>query len=164
MEARIDGASHSDLEVFGRHQMASVIGMIAEADVERGVTVRHSLLLDDEPVAARSTVSVTPQDVGREVVLLFENGDPERPIILGLVQAEPVRTAEAMGRLARDARRSVQVDGQRVQIEAERELVLQCGKSSITLRSDGQIYVRGMKIVSRARGTHKIKGANVLIN
>ena len=56
------------------------------------------------------------------------------------------------------------IDGKRVCLEAEDELTLKSGKASITLQVDGRIVIKGMESVSRARGTHKVKGATVLIN
>jgi hypothetical protein len=119
-----------------------------------------------DPVEAHATVVVTPGDVGRQVVLAFP-GDPRRPVVLGVLQPNPVRAGEAPQTAVAQPdspERQVRVDGRAVEIEAERELVLRCGKSSITLRAGGDIVVKGMKIVSRARTTNKIKGGNVLIN
>ena len=40
-------------------------------------------------LAARTTAVLTPEDVGREVALLFEGGDPARPLVVGrLVRPE----------------------------------------------------------------------------
>ncbi|MEM1043032.1 MAG: DUF6484 domain-containing protein [Bacteroidota bacterium] len=125
-----------------------------------------------DPVAARSTVAVTPSAVGQQVVLAFEQSDPQRPVVLGVLQTAPVHEPppqapvpqEHAAVLPAGANRQVRVDGRTVCIEAERELVLQCGKSSILLRASGEVVVKGLKIVSRARRTNKIKGGNVLIN
>jgi hypothetical protein len=121
-------------------------------DAVRGITVA----LADSPeheVPARSTVAIRTSDRGRAVVVVFEDDDASRPIVTGLLLDQPVvRT------------RDVQVDGKRVRIEAETELVLRSGKASITLAADGGIAIRGMDIISRARGTHKVKGATVRIN
>jgi len=49
-------------------------------------------------------------------------------------------------------------------LEAERQIVLRCGKSTITLRRDGRITVRGAEVTTRASGRNKIRGASVEIN
>lgn len=51
-----------------------------------------------------------------------------------------------------------------VAIEAEEDLTLRCGKSSITLTKDGKVIVRGTKIVSRATHENKIRGAQISLN
>jgi hypothetical protein len=49
-------------------------------------------------------------------------------------------------------------------IEAQHELVLRCGKSSLTLTREGKIIVKGVKIVSRASQRNSIKGAQIDLN
>jgi hypothetical protein len=48
--------------------------------------------------------------------------------------------------------------------DAKDEIQLRCGKSSVTLRKDGKIEIKGTQIVSRASGVNRIKGASVAIN
>lgn len=56
------------------------------------------------------------------------------------------------------------VDGERKQIEGLKEIVLRCGKASITLSNNGRITIRGAYVETRASGTNRIKGGAVLIN
>jgi hypothetical protein len=146
------------------------VGTLVSAEPGAGLRVVYPGADGWDPLPARSTVIVAPDAVGRQVVLAFEQGDARRPIVLGVLQPNPVReepesTGEAQAAvLPKDVDRRVRVDGRTVHIKADRELVLQCGKSSITLRAGGEVYVKGLKIVSRARQTNKIKGGNVLIN
>ena len=49
-------------------------------------------------------------------------------------------------------------------IESRDQIVIRCGKSSITLMSDGKIVVKGTKIISRASGENAIKGAQIKLN
>jgi hypothetical protein len=103
-------------------------------------------------VPARSVVSLCTADVGREVVLLFEQNDPARPLVMGLVQAprpEPVRT---------------EVDGEKLVFTAEREIVLRCGEASITLTRAGKVLIEGAYVLTKAAGLNRIKGAAVQIN
>jgi len=60
--------------------------------------------------------------------------------------------------------REVQVDGRRVVLQGDDEVVLRCGKASITLRRNGKIVIRGAYLVSRAEGTNRIRGGSVQIN
>ncbi|MDX2021977.1 MAG: hypothetical protein SF187_17195 [Deltaproteobacteria bacterium] len=56
------------------------------------------------------------------------------------------------------------VDGQRVRVQAEHEVVIACGKASITLRANGRVIIKGTQIESNSEGTNRIKGGQVRIN
>jgi len=110
--------------------------------------------LAGEQLAARTTVPLCPADAGRAAVLLFEDGDRGKPIVVGLLQA-PVAERPPM---------AVQVDGVRQEITAREELVLRCGAASITLTKAGKVLLRGTYVLSRSSGTNRIKGGSVQIN
>ena len=97
---------------------------------------------------ARTVPRLVDADVGREVVVSFEDGDPARPVVLGLLQPEL----------------SLEADGERVLVTAARELTLHCGKSSITLTRAGKILIRGEYVVSRSTGKNRILGGSIEIN
>ena len=112
---------------------------------------------DGEPLAAVSTIAIAESDSGREAVLMFEDGDGRRPILLGLVQApatSPVQLQPAEASL----------DGERVLLTAAREIVLRCGQASITLTRAGKILIRGTYVLNRSSGVNRIKGGSVQIN
>lgn len=117
---------------------------------------------DAAPVPARVACTAppglgSPHDwLDRPVLLLLEEGDPQRPIIVGLVgDTLPGFTAGTT---------DVEVDGRRVMLEGREQVVLRCGDASITLTADGQVVVKGTRVVSRASESNKIRGATVLIN
>jgi hypothetical protein len=56
------------------------------------------------------------------------------------------------------------VDGRRVRVLAKDEIVLECGKASITLRRNGRVVVRGTHIETNSEGANRIKGAQVRVN
>ncbi|MFP2925206.1 DUF6484 domain-containing protein [Pyxidicoccus sp. 3LG] len=104
----------------------------------------------------------------QKVVLLFENGDPRLPFVMGLIQ-EPSATPlldSLLNNPSEEARppQEAHVDGKRVVIEGQDEVVLKCGEASITLRRNGKVIVKGTYLESRATGTHRIKGGSVEIN
>ncbi|WP_245919236.1 DUF6484 domain-containing protein [Melittangium boletus] len=104
----------------------------------------------------------------QKVVLLFENGDPRRPFLMGLIQ-EPSPTPlldELLESQGPKARRPLEswVDGQRVIIEGQEEVVIRCGAASITLRRNGKVVIKGTTLETSATGTHRIKGGSVEIN
>jgi hypothetical protein len=56
------------------------------------------------------------------------------------------------------------VDGKRVRVTAQDEIVLECGNASITLRRNGRILIKGTYVETRSEGTNRIKGGQVQIN
>lgn len=109
---------------------------------------------DAPPRPARTTLALGPEDVGSELVLLFEAGDPARPIVMGRLRWP----APALARV------DLVRDGERLVLEAEREIVLRCGKASITLTRSGKALIRGTYLSSRSSGVNRIKGASVQLN
>jgi hypothetical protein len=110
-------------------------------------------------VAARTTIDLHGPHIGRDAVLMFEAGDPIRPIIVGCVRQPSDRSLpELPGRVEVDA------DGERLIVTANQGLVLRCGKASITLSREGKVVVRGTHVVSHASGLNRIKGGSVQLN
>jgi len=112
-------------------------------------------------VPARTTVSLQEVAIGAEVVVVCEQNDVQRPIIIGVLQEGQPRQG---GADRQSHPLSVQVDDQRYVISAEREIVLQCGDASITLTRAGKILLKGTYVVSRSSGVNRIKGGSVQIN
>jgi hypothetical protein len=132
------------------------------------------------PLAARSVMALDGAILHaaiaarQPVVLLFENGDPRLPIVVGLVPPAP--GAALLGALlnpgpsaaptppAPALRAEARVDGRRVVIEGQDEVVLKCGEASITLKRDGKVMLRGAYVETNAKGVNRIKGGSVKIN
>lgn len=58
----------------------------------------------------------------------------------------------------------VVVDGETLNIRAERQIELRCGKSSLLLRADGRVILSGTYVVSTSRGPNKVRGATISLN
>ena len=101
-------------------------------------------------VPARSLAALEPADVGGEVALLFEGGDPHRPVVAGRL-LRPDAVPEKRGR-------------RRVELVAEEELSLRCGEASLILTRAGKVLIRGTYVSSRSSGVNKIKGGSVQLN
>ncbi|NJO16333.1 MAG: DUF2345 domain-containing protein [Thioploca sp.] len=110
-----------------------------------------------QPLPALTTVSLATNQLEQEVALLFAEGDMTRPVIIGLIRADLSVTADASPIEAR-------VDGQRVVLSAQKEIVLKCGKASITLTRAGKVLIRGAYLLSRSSGVNRIKGGSVQMN
>jgi len=100
-----------------------------------------------------------------EVLLVFENGDPTRPIIVGfLAPRRGERHTLASGVVQRDSQDKVTVDGRVLEFYGRDRIVLSCGKSSIALHADGSVIVKGTRLLSRASESNRIKGATIALN
>jgi len=97
------------------------------------------------------------------VLLFFEGGDPSLPVIIGIVR-NTLSASPDEQTVCGPLQAETILDGKRLILDAHEEIVLNCGKSSVTLRKDGKIIIKGTEIVSRASGTHKLRGASVQIN
>lgn len=123
----------------------------------RAVEARVSAALDDAALerAARE---------GQEAVLLFEDGDAARPIIVALLRSGTPHIDAVLAALPPAQQKVARVDGKRVEIEGKDEVVLRCGKASLTLQRDGKVVLRGVNVVTQAEQVQKIRGGKVQIN
>ena len=147
-----------------------VVGRLAGSDDGGRLLVEFD---DSGPRAARMISGLSrselaaSENIGRQVLLLFENNDPELPIVIGLI-ANPLEDLVSMEiepqTLQNQPSIEARLDGKRIVLEADDEIELKCGKGSITIRKDGKIVVKGTNLLSRSSGPHRIKGGNVAIN
>jgi hypothetical protein len=120
---------------------------------------RPLVAFGDEPTPALATVPLSLEDLGREVVVLFLEGDERRPLVVGLVQPPgPASPAPVPGSV------EASVDGERLEFKAGREIVFRCGNASITLTRAGKVLIQGAYLLSRSTGVNRIKGGSVQIN
>ena len=107
---------------------------------------------------ARSVLDLHGAHIGQSVVLSFEHGDASRPIVMGVLRQASSQPLEAPGQLEIDA------DGERMVVSAKEQMVLQCGKASITLTKAGKVIIQGSYVSSRSTGVNRIKGGSVQLN
>jgi hypothetical protein len=99
------------------------------------------------------------------VVVVFEEGDPAFPIIVGWVYDRIVDESRQVSHVTvNNSVPEALIDGDRIVLRSEREIVLECGRSSIVLTKDGKVVIKGTHLVSRSAGPNKIKGSTVNIN
>jgi len=110
-------------------------------------------------LTARSVIDLCGHHVSGDVVLMFDGGDAEKPIVMGVL-----RQADAWPATDRPAQVEVDADGARLTVSAKEQVVLRCGKSSITLTATGKVLIQGEYVVSRAAGVNRVKGGSVQIN
>lgn len=139
-----------------------VVGRVTAFDEDGRPLVEFLGNAAGRPLPALTTAAVGPDAVGRDVALLFVDGDPMRPLLVGVVRRQqdaPACTVAGDGEPA-----EARVDGRRVVITGRDEVVLKCGKASITLTRAGKVLIRGAYLLNRSSGVNRIKGGSVQIN
>jgi Domain of unknown function (DUF6484) len=111
------------------------------------------------PLPARALIDVRAPHFDRDLALLFEDSDPNRPIIIGCLCGGETRSwSGSPGQV------EVDTDGQRLVLTAKEQIVLRCGKASITLTKEGKVLLQGAYISGQSSGVMRIKGGSVQIN
>jgi hypothetical protein len=159
-----------------------IIGELTQLNALGEPMVNFSVNQTKHPLVSISTVSITPQQVGRKVVLMFKEGNLTKPIIIGFVHSPlqemienfELTTAQTFENVVDNkndtasslnlANTTTVVDGKRVEIEAHDEIVLKCGEASITLTKEGKIMIRGKYLLNRSTGVNRILGGSVQVN
>ncbi|MEQ1622111.1 MAG: DUF6484 domain-containing protein [Methylococcales bacterium] len=136
-----------------------VIGILTGFDNEQRPLIVFPGNPNETSLPARATTPLSNEDIGHEIALLFENGDPTSPMIIGRI-----RHTKEIELKSETLPNSVVVDGERMLIEAKQEIVLKCGKASITLTKAGKVIIRGAYVLTRSSGVNRIKGGSVQIN
>jgi len=121
--------------------------------------ISHPAKTDDSIPIIGSTVDLTSAHDGQEVLVVFDGGDLSKPIITGVMRKE-------IGAVSANYQtRPEKKDKQDfLQFEADKEIILKCGKSSITLTKAGKVLIRGTYLLSRSSGANRIKGGSVHLN
>lgn len=132
-----------------------VIGVLLDVPQAGSPVVAFPGCPNDIGIAARTTTQLSRDDLGTQVALLFEAGDPSQPLVIGRIQRPP-ETPKPLS--------VAHLDGERLELSAEREIVLRCGKASITLTREGKVIIQGAYLSSRSSGVNRIKGGSVQIN
>ncbi|MDP9896741.1 hypothetical protein J2W32_005851 [Variovorax boronicumulans] len=133
--------------------------LLALADEGSTPIVRIAGRANAAAVRARTVVDLHGAHIGSSVVLVFEEADPQRPIVMGVLrgtQAWPLPEAPAQV--------EVDADGERMLVSARSQLVLRCGKASITLTKAGKVLIQGSYVSSRSSGVNRVKGGSVQLN
>ena len=141
------------------------VGTLADLSAAGDPLVKVSSARNGALVEARSCVPLGVSDVGRSVVVVFEEQSTDKPIIVGVLGGTRGPATESVLPLEVGlTQTTVDVDGQRIVLTAQEEVVLKCGKASITLTRAGKILIRGAYVSSHSTGVNRIKGSSVEIN
>jgi hypothetical protein len=131
----------------------------------------HGKLEARSAVALDAAVAAAAAREGRQVLLTFEDERSDLPIVVGFMHVVPKPApapADAPSMAPAEPAPVTgfrpTVDGKRLVLEAQDEVVLRCGEASITLRKNGRLSIRGVFVETRARFVNRIKGGSVQIN
>jgi hypothetical protein len=153
-----------DIEGESKKISGVVIGLLVEITDTGEPIVDFSRNDSASPIEARTTVALSQGDIGREITLLFEEGDWRKPIIIGVIRQTEAAKSKMPDNNDFEKRINMEIDGERVTFTAQKEIVLRCGKASITLTRAGKIVIRGAYLLNRSSGVNRIKGGSVQIN
>jgi hypothetical protein len=107
----------------------------------------------DVAVPARTTVPLDGVRIGAQVALMFEDGNIDRPLIMGQILPSALVQPEVH-----------EEDERRLVLKAEEAIEIRVGRASIVMHADGRIAIRGARIVSEASGPNRIRGGSVHLN
>ncbi len=156
-----------------------IIGTLIGFDNNGNGLVNYSKNQSNEPIVAISTIALSQNQSGRQVALLFADGNPDKPVIMGLIHSPlhelienfeieigDSETAKAVNKTETASLQvdDVHLDGKRVVLEGKEEVVLKCGEASITLTRAGKILIRGKYLLNRSSGVNRIMGGSVQVN
>ena len=133
--------------------------------------VRGLIVIDghtDHALSALSTIDLQGVvTLPAKVLVVFEQGDIEKPIITGVIQqtfgVESQQQPSPEDQALRSTRK-LTVAGKTLHIGADQDILIECGKSSIRMTRLGKIILKGTDIVSRATRNNKIKGSSINLN
>lgn len=105
-------------------------------------------------IPAKIAAPASTRDIGREAALMFEAGNPAKPILIGFLD-RPVKGTAAMHTRSYD---------EVLRLEARERIVIGCGDASITLTRAGKVIIRGKYVSSNSSGANLIKGGVIRLN
>lgn len=155
----LDAPIEAAVPSAGRQRIVGVVvgALVGFADSDATPLVTYRDQPAPAALPARATVDLQGAHVGRSVVLMFEEGDPHRPIIVGCLQAGKALSTQTEQVV-------VDADDERLIVSAKEQIVLRCGKASITLTKEGKLILQGAYVSNHSTGVLRIKGGSVQIN
>jgi len=166
-----------------------IIGTLVDFDQNSQPRVNFLQNDSQKPLIAISTLDLNQKHVGRQVALLFTGEQLQSPVIMGVIHSplqdmlesfeQTSQTSEASQSSIDDSSSKeskaielesdlgvddVTIDGKKIVFEAQNEIVLKCGESSITLTHSGKILIRGKYLLNRSTGVNRIMGGSVQVN
>lgn len=146
MKMAIHTHSNNEMSAFDAHQGGHLRGDFVRVTGDGFVVVRFAQIGEVACEVLQGQLAVNALPIGAGL-LVAVSAEGESWVVIGEV-----------GRVRPDAPPS------NVVIEATEMLTLRCGSSSMDLRANGQVLIKGEDVTLRAKGTQAIRAGNVSIN
>jgi len=161
LRALVEGPVRTQTPSAVETSLAGVIigELLAITDDGRTPLVVYPGQAGTSALRAKTVIELHGVHIGKAVVLMFESGSPQRPIVMGVLRGSagwPL--TEKPGQVEVDA------NGERLLVSAKDQLVLRCGKASITLTKAGKVLIEGSYLLSRSTGVNRVKGGSIQLN
>jgi hypothetical protein len=119
-------------------------------------------------IKSSGEVLVRPDQMPRQVIAceFLETSIRDHPElqpgdrVLVLITDNPEQKGCVLGRIGTYRK----PERKHITLDADEELTIRCGKGSIIIRKNGKILVKGLEIVSHAKGTNRIRGGSIQLN
>jgi hypothetical protein len=134
----------SELATASRQLARGIVEAVLDTEVMVALEDDRKLLCDILQASEVAPLVLVEGDP----VLLWTAPEPERGVVLGRILS-PSHPRPKVDELV---------------IKAHKNLTIECGEGSITLRGDGKILIKGKDLVSRAQRMNRIKGGSVALN
>jgi len=164
----LDAALSNTEHKSSRHEqkITGAISRVLYFDAELSRFMIKNPILDDEMIlVSRTTVHVDKAAIGKEVLVTFDGGNVSAPIITGVIDSINLNPSpDDVGITKSATLDNEKSDNEKLVLSAEKQIVLKCGESSITLTKEGKVLIKGKFLSSRSSGVNRIKGGSVSIN
>jgi hypothetical protein len=131
-----------------------------------GTKVLHRCTVAEIRDSGEILVRLDPEPSRLILCEFLETSENDRPDlregdrVLVLISEDPEDKACVLGRIGTYRK----PNRKQIVLDAEEEVSIRCGSGSITIRKSGKILVKGMEIVSHAKGAHRIRGGSIQLN
>ena len=111
----------------------------------------------DKPILAQAICSLAVLKVGRQCAVSLTAGEKPTAIVLGQLQSTVFGVSDSAEIIVSDT------EG-KIDIQADSEINLRCGKATLRMTAAGLVEIRGEKVVSHSSGLNRIRGGSVKLN
>ncbi len=140
-----------------------IIGVVIDISSTGAPLIDYPGNSSGNPIQALATVEVGKSAIGRQVAILFANGDLGQPVVIGLIR-NMVDASTGSEETSNPKAFDVKMDDENIVFSAKNQVTFQCGKASIILTKAGKVIISGEYVVSKSTGVNSLKGGSIQLN